>query len=94
MKNEMILRMRDEYAALVRVADGLMDMLRGNCPCNMLTFARMAEQARRAARQLASAIERLLIEERPAQPVRKASFIGRAMAAAKAVVALCKPLNV
>lgn len=87
MKNEMILRMRDEYAALVRVADGLMDMLRGNCPCNMLTFARMAEQARRAARKLAAAIERLLIEERPAQVKRKASVFCRVVTAIKAAVA-------
>lgn len=67
----MILRMRDEYAALVRVADGLMDMLRGNCPCNMLTFARMAEQARQAARSIASMIERLLVEEKPTPQKRR-----------------------
>lgn len=71
MKNEMILRMRDEYAALVRVADGLMDMLRGNCPCNMLTFARMAEQARQAARSIASMIERMLVEEKPTPQKRR-----------------------
>jgi hypothetical protein len=71
VKDEMILRMRDEYAALVRVADGLMDMLRGNCPCNMLTFARMAEQARQAARSIASMIERLLVEEKPTPQKRR-----------------------
>lgn len=53
------LHMRHEYAALVLVADGLQAMVRSGDGCNVLTLARMAEDARHAARVIASAIERL-----------------------------------
>lgn len=88
MMNAEIISLRKEYAALVRVAEGLIEMIRRQQACNTLTIAHMADQARAAARRIASMIERLIIEERPA-PVkeRKASVFCRVVAAVKAVVA-------
>lgn len=86
--NAEVSSLRKEYAALVRVAEGLVEMIRRQQACNTLTIAHMADQARAAARRIASMIERLIIEERPA-PVkeRKASVFCRVVAAVKAVVA-------
>lgn len=88
MMNAEVSSLRKEYAALVRVAEGLIEMIRRQQACNTLTIAHMADQARAAARRIASMIERLIIEERPA-PVkeRKASVFCRVVAAVKAVVA-------
>lgn len=88
MMNAEVSSLRKEYAALVRVAEGLVEMIRRQQACNTLTIAHMADQARAAARRIASMIERLIIEERPA-PVkeRKASVFCRVVAAVKAVVA-------
>ena len=88
MQNAETIRLRDEYSALLRVAEGLIEMIRRQQACNTLTIAHMADQARAAARRIASMIERLIIEERPA-PVkeRKASVFCRVVAAVKAVVA-------
>ena len=43
MQNAGIIWLRDEYGALLRVAEGLIDMIHGREACNVLTFARMAE---------------------------------------------------
>ena len=76
--------MREEYNALIRVADGLLDMIRRGQACNVLTFARMAEEARAAAWRIASAIERMLTEK--PEPQRRRGLIGRIADALKAVV--------
>ena len=60
MQNIEIAAMRAEYSALVKIADGLIEMIRRQQTCNIVTFARMAEQARAAARKVASAIERIM----------------------------------
>lgn len=71
MQNSNISNLREKYAALLRVADGLLEMIRHGDTCNILTFARMAEQARSAARAVASAIERLVVDAHPAPAVCK-----------------------
>lgn len=88
MMNAEIISLRKEYAALVRVAEGLIEMIRRQQACNTLTIAHMADQARVAARRISSMIERLIVEERPA-PVkeRKASVFCRVVAAVKAAIA-------
>ena len=60
MQNIQVEAMRVEYSALVKIAEGLIEMIRRQETCNIVTFARMAEQARAAARKIASAIERIL----------------------------------
>jgi hypothetical protein len=72
MKNSVIVALRKEYDTLLRIADGLLDMIYSNDACNVLTFSRMAADARNAARHLASEIERLIFEARPA-PAKKES---------------------
>ena len=62
MMNVEAVAMRAEYSALVKIADGLIEMIRRQQTCNIVTFARMAEQAREAARKIASAIERIILE--------------------------------
>lgn len=66
---------REEYNALIRVAEGLLDMIRRGQACNVLTFARMAEEARAAARRIASAIERMLTEK--PEPQKRRGLLGR-----------------
>lgn len=61
MMNTDAISLRREYNALVLVADGLMGMIYDHSACNVLTFARMAQEARDAAHKIASMIERLLI---------------------------------
>jgi len=61
MANPEVLRLRAEYAALLAVADGILQVIRSCDACNLLTMARMAEDARSAARQVASLIERILL---------------------------------
>jgi hypothetical protein len=60
MVNCEVAALRADYSALVKIADGLIDMIRHHEACNAVTFARMAEQARAAARKIASAIERIM----------------------------------
>ena len=63
--------MREEYNALIRVADGLLDMIRRGQACNVLTFARMAEEARAATDAM-----RAIQDRKPppdAEEIRKAS---------------------
>ena len=62
MQNIQVEAMRVEYSALVKIAEGLIEMIRRQEACNIVTFARMAEQARAAARKIASAIERMILE--------------------------------
>ena len=70
MKNSLIVALRREYDSLLLVAEGLLDMIYSHDACNVLTLSRMASEARAAARHLASEIERLIFESRPA-PVKK-----------------------
>lgn len=70
MRNSIIVALRREYDALLLVADGLLDMIYSHDACNVLTLSRMASEARAAARHLASEIERLIFELRPA-PAKK-----------------------
>lgn len=58
--NGQVLAMRVEYAALIAVADGLFEVIRNGAACNLLTMARLAHEARDAARKIASEIERLM----------------------------------
>ena len=62
METPQVEAMRVEYSALVKIAEGLIEMIRRQETCNIVTFARMAEQARAAARKIASAIERMILE--------------------------------
>ena len=71
MQNADLIRMHLEYDALILAATGLIEMIHAGSACNVLSFARMAEQARDAARKLASLIERLLIEEKPTPQKRR-----------------------
>ena len=71
MQNADVFRMHREYDALILVAGGLIEMIHAGVACNVLSFARMAEQARDAARKLASLIERLLIGEKPTPQKRR-----------------------
>lgn len=57
MKNTELSVLRQEYASLVLVADGLISVLRAGAACNLLTMARLADEARQAARKVASLIE-------------------------------------
>lgn len=59
MLNHNVVALRMEYNALRTVADGLYAMLRAGAACNLLTIARMADEARNAARRLANEIEQL-----------------------------------
>lgn len=70
MKNSLIVALRREYDSLLLVAEGLLDMIYSHDACNVLTFSRMAAEAREAARHMASEIERLIVGEKPA-PVKK-----------------------
>ena len=87
MQNAEVIRLRREYDALILVADGLVEMIYGREACNVISFARMAEQARAAARSLAALIERMIYEERPAPVRRKASVFEKIGKVVKAVVA-------
>ena len=59
MRNAEAAALREEYAALIKVADGLLAAILTGSICNCLTMARMAEDARSAARKIASAIEQM-----------------------------------
>jgi hypothetical protein len=59
MWNNEVVALRMEYDALRLVADGLYAMLRAGAACNLLTIARMADEARNAARKVAIEIEQL-----------------------------------
>ena len=70
MKNSVIVALRREYDSLLLVEEGLLDMIYSHDACNVLTFSRMAAEAREAARRMASEIERLIVGEKPT-PVKK-----------------------
>jgi len=59
MMNPAVVALRLEYTALVAVSNGLLSIIRAGAACNLLTMARLAEEARSAARSVASQIERL-----------------------------------
>lgn len=59
MRNAEAAALREEYDALVTVANGLLAAIRAGAVCNTLTMARMAEDARAAARKIASALEQM-----------------------------------
>ena len=65
MKNSLIVALRREHDSLLLVAEGLLDMIYSHDACNVLTFSRMAAEAREAARRMASEIERILFEQTP-----------------------------
>ena len=60
-----VIAMRREYAALIMAADGLLAIVRSGAACNTHTMARIAAEARAAARELASLIERMIYEFLP-----------------------------
>ena len=70
MQNSDVVTLRHEYDVLIRIADGLVDMIRQKAACNIATFLRMAEEARAAAHKIASAIEKLVLEVHPEPPKR------------------------
>lgn len=59
MRNAEAAILREEYATLIKIADGLLAAILTGAVCNCLTMARMAEEARSAARKIASAIEQM-----------------------------------
>jgi hypothetical protein len=63
--NADMIAMRREYTALIMVADGLLAIVRASAACNIHTMARIAAEARAAARELASLIERMIYELLP-----------------------------
>lgn len=69
MANTDVISLRREYNALVLIADGIVDMIYQHSACNVLTFARMAQEARDAAHKIASMIERLLIGSPTYSPI-------------------------
>ena len=68
MRNAEAAALRTEYDALTRVANGLVAAILAGAVCNCLTMARMAEEARSAARKIASALEQ--ITRRVCNPLR------------------------
>lgn len=79
MKSAKIEALREEYSSLVIVANGLVGIVRSRGVCNVLTMARMAEEARAAARSIASLIERLLTPPAPVPTKQPESFLTRAI---------------
>jgi hypothetical protein len=65
MINADVIAMRREHAALLLVADGLLAIVRASAACNVRTMERIAAEARAAARELASLIERMIYELLP-----------------------------
>jgi hypothetical protein len=57
--------MRREYTALIMVANGLLAIVRASAASNINTMARVAAEARAAARELASLFERMIYELLP-----------------------------
>lgn len=90
MMNPAVVALRLEYAALVVVSDGLLSVIRAGAACNLLTMARLAEEARSAARSVASQIERL---SRGARSLvdHVQGFFGAALAKLVAVVQAMTP---
>lgn len=84
--NPNVAALRAEYAALVLVADGLLSMVRAGAACNTLTMARMADDARAAARKVAAAIERLIQRTAPARN-RLVALVARAVECVLSVLA-------
>lgn len=80
--------MRSEYDTLINVAEGLLAMIYAREACNVITFAQMAEEARSAARHLASEIERLVIESRvaPVEKQKPSGFWGKVVSVARALI--------
>lgn len=57
------MELRKECQSLIKVADGLIDIIRKDEACNLSTMARMATEARAMASKLASEIERIYMGE-------------------------------
>ena len=94
MQNAEITNFREEYAALLRIADGLLDMMCCGDACNPLTFARMVEQARNAARAIATTIERLVIELQPAPAKHRNGLLDCLRSAVSRIVgAICEAIS-
>lgn len=67
MQNANVIALRHEYQALTLVVQGLLDILFSHDSCNPLTIARMADEAKSAARRIASALERTVFSEGPSE---------------------------
>jgi hypothetical protein len=59
MMNPAVVALRADYEALVKAADGFLSVIRAGAACNLLTMARLADEARSAARKVAAQIEQL-----------------------------------
>jgi len=90
MMNPAVAALRADYEMLVKAADGFLSVIRAGAACNLLTMARLAEEARSAARSVASQIERL---SRGARSLvdRAQGFFGAALAKLVAVVQAMTP---
>lgn len=67
MQNASVVSLRHEYQALTLVVQGLLDILFSHDSCNPITIARMADEAKSAARRIASALERTVFSESPSE---------------------------
>ena len=85
MMNPAVAALRADYDALVKSADGFLSVIRAGAACNLLTMARLAEEARSAARAVASQIERLTRGARSLVDHAR-GFLGAAVAKLVAVV--------
>lgn len=65
MKNAAAVALRADYKTLTLVVEGLMDIIFNQRACNILTMARLAEEAKSSARRLASELERIIFTETP-----------------------------
>ena len=74
MMNHNIAALRSEYRTLKLMLDGLVEIVSRRNACNLETMSRMANDARAAARRMASEIERLVFESRPAPVKSKPTF--------------------
>lgn len=90
MMNPAVAALRADYEMLVKAADGFLSVIRAGAACNLLTMARLAEEARSAARSVASQIERL---SRGARSLvdHVQGFFGAALARLVAVVQAMTP---
>lgn len=90
MANPAVAALRADYEALVTAADGFLAVIRADAACNLLTMARLAADARSAARSVASQIERL---SRGARSLvdHVQGFFGAALARLVAVVQAMTP---
>jgi len=90
MMNPAVVALRADHEALVTAADGFLAVIRAGAACNLLTMARLAAEARGAARAVASQIERLSRGARSLVDHAR-GFFGAALARLVAVVQAMTP---